>query len=260
MTTKFDLIKFFHENTKRNIYYPIEEPSFITKPHMFKEYPNLPRIVLQKPITGLDTNLDQVILGRRSCRNFRNEALTQQELSKLLWYSYGITDKTIYERFEVLGRPNPSAGALYPFELYLSIFNVEDIEPGIYHYCPIDHSLEQLKIGNFSNKLVQYFMGQYYISDASLIIMLSGITDRITWKYDVRGYRYLLIEAGHIVQTLNLIAVSLNLAGLCLGGFYDDPLCEFIGIDSLTEPIIYGLAIGHQDELASQRDTILTEF
>jgi len=179
---------------------------------------------------------------------FDDKSLSCEKLSKLLWFGYGITDTITYENFEIPCRPALSGGALYPCEIYLAIFNVNGVENGIYHYCSIDHSLELLKLGDFESRLAQLFMGQFYIANSSICIIITSILERITWKYGARGYRYLLMEVGHITQNFCLAAAAQGLATLPLGGFYDNPLARFIGVDPNCEPVQYGLAVGYKTE------------
>jgi SagB-type dehydrogenase family enzyme len=260
MSHEIDLAKFFHNNTKRNIYYSADQPDFTKKPPQFKEYPDSPRILLPKEDLSLAMPLDESILRRRSCRDFAPRQIEIEKLSKILWFSYSITDRIIYEDFEIPVRPVPSGGALYPFELYLAIFNVEEVNKGVYHYCSVDHSLELLRSGDFRNKISQLFMGQRYIADSGLCVIISSVFERTTWKYGSRGYRYILFEAGHIAQNVCLVASSQNLGTLPLGGFYDNPLARFIGIDSESEPIQYGLAIGYELNVGvPARYTLLTK-
>lgn len=246
MPQEFDLVRFFHDNTKRNIYYSADPLDFTRKPPQFKEYPNSPRISLPKESLSLEMALDKAILSRRSCRDFALKPIEIEKLSKILWFTYSITERIVYEDFEIPVRPVPSAGALYPYEIYPVIFNVTGIRKGLYHYSSIDHSLELLKRGDFTNKFPQLFMGQKYIANCGVCLIFSSVLERTTWKYGSRGYRYLLLEGGHIAQNACLAASSQKLAALPLGGFYDNPLARFLGLDSEFEPIQYGLAIGYE--------------
>jgi SagB-type dehydrogenase family enzyme len=247
---EFNLIQFFHENTKRNVYYTAKEPDINTKPESFKEISScIERVVLPKEDHALTIHmpLQQAILRRRSCRNFLPRPMTTENISKIFWYSQGISEVALYENFEIPFRPSPSAGALYPLELYPVIFNVEGLKKGVYHYSPIDHSLELLKEGDFTGHIPQLFMRQFYISGCSMCVVISAVIERTAWKYGSRGYRYILLEAGHVAQNICLIASAENLGTLTLGGFFDNLLANFLGVDPFFEPLIYGLAIGHQE-------------
>lgn len=243
--TDVDLAHFFHENTKRNFFHVSSDPDMIIKPSSFKEYPNAPRFFLPKNNLELNILLNDAILKRRSCRNFADKNMSIENLSKILWYGYGISEIMHFENFELLGRPAPSAGALYPLEIYPIVFKVEGLDSGIYHYSPVDHSLEFLKEGDFRHVVANLFMRQFYVANSSLCIVISGVLERTTWKYGDRGYRYLLLEAGHVSQNIFLTSIAEGLATLPLGGFFDNSLSRFIGIDSDLEPVIYGLAIGY---------------
>jgi SagB-type dehydrogenase family enzyme len=135
---------------------------------------------------------------------------------------------------------------LYPYETYPVIFNVDGLKNGIYHYSSLDHSLEFLKEGFFVEQISFAFLNQYsFIRNACICIIISGVIERTVWKYGVRGYRFLLLEAGHIMQNICLVSTSEGLGTLPLGGFYDDILSELLELDPVYEPAI-GLAIGYE--------------
>lgn len=244
MNEELEIVQFFHENSKRNVYHIVKEPDFDIKPLSFKEYCGYERVILPSKLK-LNMGLDDAITKRRSYRNFSDEKLTIDVVAKVLYFGYGITGKILVENYELLQRACPSGGALYPFELYLVVMNVVGLKDGLYHYFPIDHSLDVLRYGRFATKIASLFMEQHYVVNSGFCILLSGILERTTWKYGSRGYRYALLEAGHLVQNMCLVATSEGIGSLPLGGFYDDAMAEFIGLDPLREPVIYGLSVGH---------------
>ena len=248
MFDEFDLVQLFHENSKRNIFHTVVELDMNSKPQAFKEYPNCPRIELPTNRLNLRTELNELILKRRSCRDFISKPIDLESLSRILYLGYGITENLYFENSEIFCRPCPSGGGLYPYEIYPIVLNVDKLENGIYHYCPIDHSLEFLKKGNFITDLIRLFMHQEYINNSSICIVISCVLERSVWKYGSRGYRYALLEGGHIIQNMCLTATAENLGTLPLGGFYDNALANFIGIDPINEPVVYGLSIGHKEK------------
>ncbi|MFQ5957286.1 MAG: SagB/ThcOx family dehydrogenase [Candidatus Brocadiales bacterium] len=141
-------------------------------------------------------------------------------------------------------RAAPSAGALYPLELYVVVNNVRGLERGLYHYNILEHSLELLKIGDFRRKIINCALHQEMTGKANVTFVLTGIFDRITWKYDERGYRYAYIEAGHISQNIYLQSISLGLGSVAVGAFYDESLNNFLGVDGKAEAAIYMHAVG----------------
>lgn len=195
---------------------------------------------------SVDTPLDKAILTRRSCRNFVFKPISLETLSKILYFGYGVTGNVYYDNIEVLTRPCPSGGALYPYEIYPFVFNVSGIQAGVYHYSPIDHCIELLKPGEFTNQVIELFIRQPHIANSSLCIVLSAVLKRTTWKYGARGYRHILLEAGHLTQNMCLVSTAEGLGTLTLGSFDDNSLAHFIGLDPAYEPVIYGLIIGYR--------------
>ena len=88
------------------------------------------------------------------------------------------------------------------------------------------------------------FLGQPYLSGASAVVVLAAVVERSLWKYEDRGYRYLLLEAGHVAQNLNLCATGLGLGCLNLGGFFDEDVAALLRLDDDHEVVLYGIAVG----------------
>jgi SagB-type dehydrogenase family enzyme len=147
------------------------------------------------------------------------------QLSTVAKATYGITGRSYFDRYELLERPVPSGGGLYPLELYFVLRNVEKIDPGIYHYAPLVHGLETIRSLEVPRQFLgEIFLWQPYVGDASVVVLCTAVLERSLWKYDDRGYRYVLFEAGHVAQNVNLVAASLGLGSLNLGGFFDDQI------------------------------------
>jgi SagB-type dehydrogenase family enzyme len=186
--------------------------------------------------------LEESIARRRSRRNYAKHPLTLAQLSQLLFAAQGITGEY---RGRLL-RSTPSAGALYPMEIYPVVNNVSGLKSGIYHYAVREHSLEFIKSGDFRRQITKACLDQEMAGDAQVAFVLSCIFSRVCYKYGERGYRYGLIEAGHIGQNIYLEATSLGLGAVAMGAFYDDKLNELLEIDGENEAAIYVLAVGSQ--------------
>jgi len=183
-----------------------------------------------------------------------------QEISKILYYSYGITDRIIFEIAETkLNQPlraAPSGGALYPIEVYVVILQSE-IEEGLYHYNPRDHILEQLEKGNKVEKsLANSTSYPEIVRDCGAVFILTGVFNRAKFKYGERGYRYVLLEAGHIAQNMYLITTSLNLGAVSLAGFYDSEIDQLLNIDGINESTLYLVTVGKPKDDSEKRDKI----
>jgi SagB-type dehydrogenase family enzyme len=241
---KYPIAWTFHRNTSR---WPSNTQAVLeqTEPEApFKEYFNAPLIPLPEP-QPLSTPLGDTILNRFSCRRFEDAPLKLADLSTLLRLAYGIQDHLLVGDVEFLGRPVPSGGGLYALELYLLARRVEHVAPGIYHYAVLPHALEQMSAAELPQALVaDLFMGQPYVADSAVVVILTTVLERSLWKYADRGYRYILFEAGHVAQNFNLIACGLGLGSLNLGGFFDAHLASLLGLDLEQEVPLYGIALG----------------
>ena len=196
------------------------------------------RINLTRDITFPLMSLKEAIERRRSERGYSGEAMSLSELSYLLHYAVGITEEAHHFRAA------PSAGALYPIEVYPLVNNVEGLASGIYHYVVADHSLELVREGDFRRELVRYALGQEMMGEANVVLALSSILKRAEWRYRERAYRYVLLEAGHIGQNVYLVATSMGLGVCGVGAYSDRGYNRLIGVDENKESVIYLLSLG----------------
>jgi SagB-type dehydrogenase family enzyme len=237
----------FHANTVRwpfNTLEPEDEP-WPGPP--FKEYPRVPAIELPAS-RDLSLPLADAIRHRVSCRSFRATALTLGEIGTILSFTYGIEGVARFGAKEHLERPVPSGGGLYPLEFYLIVRRVVGLDAGIYHYSPLAHALEQLKPIDCSDAFIaQLFMNQPYLVEAGAILMMTAVVERSMHKYGDRGYRYILLEAGHAAQNICLVAASLELGALPIGGFFDGFVADLLGLDVEQETVLYGVAVGRPE-------------
>lgn len=198
-------------------------------------------INLPKPQTKGKLSVEEAINKRRSVRDFSPKALSLQDLSQLLWAAQGITGE------EGFGRSCPSAGALYPLEIYAVVKSVNTLERGIYSYNVFQHGLELIARGNYSEKMADACLGQLFIAEAPLIILIGADYERTTWKYGERGIRYVHIEAGHCGQNVSLQAVALGLASVPVGAFWDREVQRVLTLPQNFDPV-YVIPIGYPEE------------
>jgi SagB-type dehydrogenase family enzyme len=189
----------------------------------------------------------KAIEARQSCRRFVARTMPFNKLGRILHWSYGVTAL----RYEGVGgaswarwgRAVPSAGGLYPLELYVAAREVEKVRDGVYHYNAIEQQLERLNTCQVADVWrCLYF--QEFLENANVLLMISGVFERTLKKYGPRGYRYVLIEAGHCAQNVCLLAVESGLSTLCLGGFRDGLMNHKLGFDEREEAILYCLGAG----------------
>lgn len=160
------------------------------------------------------------------------------ELSRLLYYAAGITEP----RYGL--RAAPSAGALYPIEIYPVINSVDGLARGGYHYSPQDHSLELIKEGDLRLQAVQVALDQEIVGNANVALFMTAVFQRSQWKYGQRAHRYILLEAGHIGQNIYLAATSMGLGACAVGAFFDDEINRMLGIDGTREAVVYLIIVG----------------
>ena len=213
----------------------------------YKQYPNAPRVKLPA-IEGIPQNgrtFDEVVSSRRSLRDFADLDLDLDDLSKILHQSYGITGEVPANRgFRQDLRSAPSAGALYPAEIYIAIRKVSGVEPGIYHYNVPNHELELMIPGDPTEQIYEVCVKQEYVLQSSIVVLISGVLERTKLKYGERGYRYALLDIGHLGQNLYLSCTSLDLAVMTTCGFFDDEANKLLRIDGVDETAMYVAFIG----------------
>lgn len=190
-----------------------------------------------------ESELVTLIRARHSCRDFAPRAMRLEDLATLLGGAYGVT-----QRGEAYDRAAPSAGGLYPLEVYVATRAVEGLADGVYHYNVRGHSLEFVRQSCAPGELGQDLLGQQYLEQANAFIFLSAVFARTQRKYGPRGYRYVLLEAGHVAQNLCLMAAERGLGGLCVGGFFDRRLNRALQLDGVRQAVVYAVAIGHSAE------------
>ncbi len=193
-------------------------------------------IKLPSPVLAGEISLEEAIEKRRSVRTYKDEALTLEEVSNLLWAASGITA-------DWGGRAAPSAGALYPLDVYLVSGEVEGLTAGIYRYLPESHALVVTVEGDRRSALHAASLLQDSVKKAPVSIALCAEYGRITPRYRDRAKRYTKIEVGHIGQNIYLQAESLGLATVAIGAFKDGAVQKVLAVEQ--DPL-YIMPIGRK--------------
>jgi SagB-type dehydrogenase family enzyme len=210
------------------------------QPALYKTYADAKQTLLPPPRDFQGLYTEEAIQRRRSVRDYSGQPMTIEELSRLLYHTGGINA----ERWGHQLRAAPSAGALYPIEIYPIIHQVEGLQPGLYHYAVRDHALELLQAGDLRREIAHDGLMQEFLGQANLVFVLTAIFQRLRWKYQERTYRYALLEAGHLGQNVYLAATSMGMGACGVGAFLDDGLNGLLGVDGKDEAAIYMLAVG----------------
>lgn len=242
------LWELYHENSKVSQYdnSSLSKQKMIEKLNRMDEvlsYDTSPRISLPDtlPLRG---RIDEMFKNRISVREMTPKTLTLAEVSTLLFYSYGVTRDRAETGISRSFRIVPSGGALYPLEIYIYSKHIVNLDSGFYHYNPIKNELRQLFTGNFDEALSKAIIQNQFVFDSSILVFITAIFERSIFKYGERGYRLILLEAGHVSQNLALISTVLHLGHLCIAGFYDRQVDEILDIDGVTHSTLYINAIG----------------
>jgi SagB-type dehydrogenase family enzyme len=188
-------------------------------------------MTLTEPVTKGRVSLEETLKTRKSIRQFKDTPLTREEISQLLWAGQGITRRWG-------GRTAPSAGALYPLELYIAL------PEGIFHYNPNDHSLILHVDQNVLAALSRAALGQGCVRDAPAVIVIVAVYEKLEMKYASRGERYAKIEVGHAAQNILLQAVSLGLGAVPVGAYSDEEVKKVLELPLRHEPL-YLIPVGH---------------
>jgi SagB-type dehydrogenase family enzyme len=190
--------------------------------------------------------LERALARRRTAGGFTGRTLSPTELATLLGLSARATLARTPGR-PPAGRPYPSGGALYPIELLVHPLTVAGVEPAVYRYQPLAHRLARVA-GPLPPATLRWLLNDHPVEEASLAVFLAADLGRPSLAlYGGKAYRLLLLEAGHLAQTLLLVAAAQGLAGLPLCGFRDAELTAAAGLAS-TEPIVYTLVLGQAQE------------
>ena len=195
---------------------------------------------LSEPTVFGTNSVERAIQGRRTVRTFGSEPLTLEQWSQLLWAAQGITEERGFKRSA------PSAGALYPMDLYGVVGNlsVTGMEAGVYHYEPQGHGLTPVCDGDRRSELARASLSQMWMARAPVNLVITAEYDRVTGKYGKRGIRYAMIEAGHIGQNIFLQAEALGLKAGIVGAFVDQQVTKALGVPDSHAPLLI-MPVGH---------------
>ncbi len=206
----------------------------------YKVYPRFPKLPL--PETHPKADLFEVVKRRSSDRSFSGKSIAPEDISSLLKYSCGITQDGGDHNPR---RGHPSGGGRYPLEVYPIILSGDETLPaGLYHYNIREHALDVLWQKMLTNEDIASMFAYEFAQRASLALVITAVFDRSQRKYGERGYRYILLEAGHIGQNVHLVAEALGLKCCAIAGTFDEQIEKFIDIDGKTESVTYVFLLG----------------
>ena len=194
---------------------------------------------LPPPKTDGNTSVEKALANRRSHRNFQNKAISTSQLSQILWAAYGNTSPNGL-------RTAPSAGALYPLEVYAVVGNVEGIKPGVYRYISREHKIVRTIDKDVRIELCNATANQRMVRNAPASVVYSAVFSRTTDRYGKRGHGYVHMELGHSSQNIYLQAEALQLGTCAVGAFIDSKVSQVLKLPANEEPL-YIMPIGYYE-------------
>jgi SagB-type dehydrogenase family enzyme len=248
------LSELFHENTKLRrptaaavtgpASYGVREMEAMARAYKrYRSHPQTPLPPIPADLVG--PPIADVVAARRSNRNFASDQLDLTEVSAIMQWSYGVTAEVgIPGGARQSFRAAPSAGALYPAEIYLAARAVKGLETGIYHFEVPNASLALLERSDPTDRLHEICCRQDYARQAGIVVLITAVLERTKRKYGERGYRYVLLDIGHLAENLYLACTALGLAVVTTGVFFDDEAADLLGIDGCDEAVMYVAFVG----------------
>jgi SagB-type dehydrogenase family enzyme len=194
-------------------------------------------IILPEPRYDGDVSVEQALRERRSVRSYKDDPLDITEISQILWSAQGITSRRGF-------RTAPSAGALYPLEVYVIAGNVKNLPAAIYKYTPGDHALLEIVSGDRRSDLSRAALRQGSVRKAPAVLLFCVVYERTTAKYGQRGIRYAHMEVGHAAQNVCLQAIALGLHTAIIGAFRDAEVKAIANLPAEEQPL-YFVPVGH---------------
>jgi SagB-type dehydrogenase family enzyme len=193
-------------------------------------------VTLPEPRTEGSVSVEEALSARRSVRVYAEVPLELADTGQVLWAAQGVTDDRGY-------RTAPSAGALYPLEVYLVAGSVMGLEPGVYHYRPGEHLLVRIAGEDVRTTLQAAAVNQTPIVDAPATVVIAAVPGRTTAKYGERGMQYVYMEAGHAAENVYLQAEAINLSTVVIGAFDEDGVREVLALPENATPL-YLMPVG----------------
>ena len=240
----------FHENSKTSRYDHVL-PNDVVVAEMQARYESLPfaacpLIELPQTCAPLSLSLDQAIVARSTARELAPCSLSLEQLGTILYYAYGVTRDNQGTLFPRPFRTIPSGGGLFPLEIFFYSDHVAELAAGLYHFNAAERNLRLLRAGDFGADIAAALVQPSIAQNAAAIFFVTALFDRTIFKYRDRGYRFIFLEAGHLMQNLNLTTVAMGLGAVNIGGFFDRDVDRLLGIDGVTHSTIYMCAIGRK--------------
>ncbi len=184
----------------------------------------------------------EAIAHRKSHRQFRDEALTMEELSFLLWITQGIRD---FDNPRRIFRTVPSAGNRHACETYLAVRDVKGLDTGFYRYLPVEHALLFLfSEDNLAEKVKEAVLGQAFSAAAAVTFIWTAIPYRMEWRYLDVSHKVIAVDAGHLCQNLYLGCEAIDAGTCAIGAYHQEKMDKLLRVDGKEEFTVYIAPVG----------------
>lgn len=225
--------------------YETDQQKQLPQPPLTKAAIGNDTIKLNKEFLSLKIESDylKLVQERKSHRVYKKESITLDQLSFLLWTTQGV--KEIRGNNYATVRTVPSAGARHAFETYLAALNVDGLQKGIYHYLPLEHSLEFITaVDNIENKVSDSLCEQKFAAKSAVVFYYSAVPYRSEWRYLVESHKLMLIDAGHVMQNLYLSCGAIGCGTCAIAAFNQKSADNLLKLDGEDEYVIYAAPVG----------------
>jgi SagB-type dehydrogenase family enzyme len=248
----------YHEKTKysfddvKSIYqeYVIDKKINSVKTYQNKKFIKFPDDFPSQPQNLLESY--QISATFNQFFKMNGEKMPLEKLEQLLYLTNGVSQIKEYADKKIYFRTSPSAGALYPIEIYLIVNNVENLEKGLYYFNPIENGLYQLEKKDFTGQINKVTFHQKVFEKIPVILLFTYIYQRNFWKYKERAFRYALLDNGYILENLSLAAASLDLKANIIGDFIDIDLNMLLKLNSDDEVTIVMAGVGSSSDVLGE--------
>lgn len=245
------MIPFEDTSTLSQLYHLNSEPwlnmsAYSSEPYVvdYKEFVDARQLVALP--TPEKSPLLELLKARYSCRAYLDEVMPLATLASLMTAAYSIVRTgMVQDQACALFRTTPSAGGLFPLEIYVVTRRVTGLADAVYHYAVRTHTLELIKNGSLFSEPQSPLLVDPFVREANVVVLIAAVFSRTQRKYGPRGYRYILFEAGHVAQNICLMATEKGLGSLCMGGFIDSKINRFVNLDGVNEAVLYGVGVGY---------------
>ncbi|RZS44737.1 SagB-type dehydrogenase family enzyme [Herbihabitans rhizosphaerae] len=249
--------RFFHFGTKDAVYIGDDDEHRSAAaevalasgppPEIFKSYPDAPRVRLPRAFLPLRGEFGEVLLSRRTHRAFTPTPVGLRELATVLHYTFApmyFVDAREYGTLFM--RTSPGGGARQELEAYVGVLNVDGVTPGLYHYNVEQHSLELIDPDFAAADVDRLAFGQQMAVTSGFVVFMTALVQRAAYKYrHPRTLRMIMLDAGHLAQTFNLVCTAAGLGPFQTAAFRDTEVERALGIDGIAETALYLLGAGN---------------